>query len=151
MVVWFVGSCMSTTAPRPPEPAIAADSPAIDDWETALSEAGIDRYADLEGATWRRDLEQVIGRDTAVGAIEVYAGVLDADPLVLVLVVLNRDPADGSVRASKLVGRPVTRSQGPLVGEFGLLPDGALEALLETFENAVRSRFDRQSAAQDGR
>ncbi len=115
---------------------------AIDDWESALAAAGVDRYAEFDGVSWRRDLELVVHRESAAGDVAVHAGVLEAEPLVLVLVLVATDPADGSLRGATLTGRPVSSSQGPLVGEFGIVPADRLDALIGTFERAVATQQD---------
>jgi hypothetical protein len=117
------------------------DALEIDDWEGALQAAGIDRYADVDGVAWCREPERVARRDGPSGPIDVHAGVLDADPLVLVLVALARDD-DGDVTESMLCGRPVAHPEGPLVGRNGVLTEAEFDRAVETFADAIRSRGD---------
>ena len=110
-------------------------------WEMALQEAGISRDAEYETVAWRREVELVatpaVDRDGVdAEQVEVHGGVLDAHPLVLVLVFLARGE-HGDVRASLVTGRPVAHSRGPLVGPHGILPEADFERVTETFVDGV--------------
>jgi hypothetical protein len=132
---------MAQNLDRDPHAPQHSDALEIDDWEGALQAAGIDRYADVDGVAWRREPERVARRDGPSGPIEVHAGVLGADPLVLVLVALARDD-DGDVTESMLCGRPVAHAEGPLVGRHGVLTEAEFDRTVDTFVDAIRSTRD---------
>ena len=108
------------------------------DWGSALAAAGIDHGTDGEVA-WHREPERLAVRDAEPGSIDVHGGILEDEPLVLVLVLLARD-GNGSVTASMLSGRPVAHADGPLVGPHGVCTPESFEQAVSTFERAVAAR-----------